>query len=114
MPFINKTIKKPLRREAVWEIYISKIVQITTNVDIINRNYCVSLLRKTKTNFHANLNEKDLTDNEQFCRNVKPLLSDKIKSSEKIILVEQRETLDTDGNIDDEIVNDHVKKCRNS
>ena len=34
----------------------------------------------------------------------KPLLSDKIKSSEKIILVEQRETLDTDGNIDDKIV----------
>ena len=39
----------------------------------------------------------------------KPLLSDKIKSSEKIILVEQRETLDTDGNLDDEIVNDDVK-----
>ena len=40
---------------------------------------------------------------------VKPLLSDKIKSPEKIILVEQRETPDTDGNIDDEIINDDVK-----
>ena len=73
------------------------------------RNYCVSLLRKTKTNYYANLNEKDLTDNKQFWRTVKPLLSDKIKSSEKITLVEQRENLDTDGNIDDEIVNDDVK-----
>ena len=73
------------------------------------RNYCVSLLRKTKTNYYANLNEKDLTDNKQFWRTVKPLLSDKIKSSEKITLVEQRETLDTDGNIDDEIVNHDVK-----
>ena len=26
-------------------------------------NYCVSLLRKTKTNYYANLNEKDRTDN---------------------------------------------------
>ena len=73
------------------------------------RNYCVSLLRKTKTNYYANLNEKDLTDNKQFWRTVTPLLSDKTKSSEKITLVKQRETLDTDGNIDDEIVNDDVK-----
>ena len=69
----------------------------------------MSLVRKTKTNCCANLNEKDLTDNKQFWRNVKPLLSDKIKSSEKITLVEQRENLDTDGNIDHEIVNDDVK-----
>ena len=55
-------------------------------------------------NFYANLNEKDLTDNKKFWRTVKPLLLDKIKLSEKIILVEQRETLDTDGNIDDKIV----------
>ena len=67
------------------------------------RKYCVSLLRKTKTNCYANLNEKDLTNNKQFWRSVKPLLLSKIKSSEKITLVEQKETLDTDGNIDDEI-----------
>ena len=66
----------------------------------------MSLLGKTKTNCYANLNEKDLTDNKQFWRTVKPLLSDKIKSSEKITLVEQRETLDTDGNIINETVND--------
>ena len=73
------------------------------------RNYCVSLLRETKTKYYANLNERDLTDNKQFWRTVKPALSDKIKSSEKITLVEQRETLDTDGNIDDQIFNDDVQ-----
>ena len=36
------------------------------------RNYYVSLLLKTKTNYYANLNEKDLTDNKQFWRTVKP------------------------------------------
>ena len=55
------------------------------------------------------MNEKDLTDNKQHWQTVKPLLSDKIKSSEKITLVEPRETLETDGNIDDEIVNDDIK-----
>ena len=62
-----------------------------------------------RTYYYANLNEKDLTDNKQFWRTVKPLFSDKIKSSEKITLVEKRETLDMDGNIDNEIVNDDVK-----
>ena len=55
------------------------------------------------------MNGKDLTDNRQFWQIVKPLLSDKIKLPEKITLVEQRETLDTDGNIDDEIDNDNIK-----
>ena len=58
---------------------------------------------------NKNLNEKYLTDNKQFWRTVKPLLSGKIKSSKKITLVEQRETLDTDDNIDDEVINEDVK-----
>ena len=50
-------------------------------------------------NYYANLNEKNLTDNKQFWRTVKPLLSDKIKSSKKMTLIEQKETLDADGNL---------------
>ena len=75
-------------------------------------NNCMSLLRISFTknkSYYANLNEKDLTDNKQFWQTVKPSLSDKIKLSKKITLVEQRENLVTDGNIDDEIVNDDVK-----
>ena len=41
--------------------------------------------------------------------NCKTLLSDKIKLSEKITLLEQKETPDTDSNIGDDIVNDDVK-----
>ena len=57
-------------------------------------------------NYYANLNEKDLTDNKQLWSTIKTLLSDKIKLSKKIARVEQRETLDTDGNIGNEIVNE--------
>ena len=52
------------------------------------------------------MNEKDLTDNKQLWSTIKTLLSDKIKLSKKIARVEQRETLDTDGNIGNEIVNE--------
>ena len=30
------------------------------------RNYCVSLLRKTKTQYYSNLREKNVTDNKAF------------------------------------------------
>ena len=56
-----------------------------------------------------NIINRETIGNKQFWRTVKSLLSGKITLSEKITLVEQRETPDTDGNIDDDIVNDDVK-----
>ena len=64
---------------------------------LISNNYYVSLLWKTKKDHYANLNEKDVADNKQFWRAVKPLLSDKIKSSEKIALLEGDEIIIEDG-----------------
>ena len=52
------------------------------------RNYCVYVLRKTKKDYFANSNAKDIVNNKQFGRTVKPLLSDKTKSNEKSTLVE--------------------------
>ena len=52
------------------------------------RNYCVSLLRKKKKEYSARLNEKGNTNNRKFWHTVKPFLSDKVKSREAIILVD--------------------------
>ena len=49
------------------------------------RNWCVSLLRKEKKKYFANLNEKDITDNKKFWQTVKPFLSEKTKSREKLL-----------------------------
>ena len=84
MPFINKTIRKLLWREAVWEKYISKTVQIATNVNIINRETIAYLFyEKQKLTIMWTWMEKILLIISNFVRAVKPLLSDKIKSSEK-------------------------------
>ena len=53
------------------------------------RNYCVSLLRKTKTQYYNNLDEKNVTDHKAFWKTVKPFLPDKITSNEKITLIEK-------------------------
>ena len=60
------------------------------------RNYCVSLLRKTKKNYYNNLNEKKITDNQSFWKTVKPFLSDKTPSDEKITLTEKDKVIKTD------------------
>ena len=60
------------------------------------QNYCVSLLRKTKKSYYNNLNEKKITDNKTFWKTVKPFLSDKTPSDEKITLTEKDKIIKTD------------------
>ena len=65
------------------------------------RNYCVSLLRKTRKNY-SNLNEKKITDNKTFWKTIKPFLSNKTPSDEKITLIKKDKIIKTDtkaGNI---------------
>ena len=53
------------------------------------RNTCVSLLRKSKTDYFANIHEKNITDNKRFEKTVKPFLSKKVNLPEKINLTEK-------------------------
>ena len=56
-------------------------------------NYCVSLLSKTKREYYSNLDEKNICDSETFWKIVKPMLSKKIKSNERITLIENDEII---------------------
>ena len=68
------------------------------------RNYCVSLLRKTEKDYYANLNVKDILNNKQFWRAIKPLFSNKTKSNAKITFVED-ETVTTQDEQNAELLN---------
>ena len=72
------------------------------------RNWCVSLLRKEKKEYFANLNEKDIIDNKKFWQTVKPFFSGKLKSREKITLVGKEElvSIESDPNIPKYVVGD--------
>ena len=52
------------------------------------RNYCLSLLRKTKKAYFEKLNIKEIGDNKTFWKTVRPYFSDKDNKSSKITLVE--------------------------
>ena len=46
--------------------------------------------------YYSNLDQKKVTDNQRFCKTVKPLPSDKLAHKAKINLSENGETLKTD------------------
>ena len=60
------------------------------------RNLCVTLLRKSKKDYFSNLNEKQITNNKRFWKTVKPFLSNKVQSSERINLTDENDSLVTD------------------
>ena len=65
------------------------------------RNYCVSLLRRTKRKYDSSLDDKSIIDNKKFWRTVKPLLSDKSSFNPKITLIEDGEIISLDNEIAD-------------
>ena len=60
------------------------------------RNLCVSITRKAKRSYYENLDLKDITDSKKFWATVKPLFSNKIKSTEYITLEENGKIISND------------------
>ena len=62
------------------------------------RNHCVSLLRKPKSDYFGNLNEKNINDNKTIWKTIKPFLSDKVRSTNKMTLIDEEEIIMGDCN----------------
>ena len=62
-----------MHRSRLKNIYIS-ITEMIKNWKNYKkqRNFCVDLLGKTKTEYFKNLNIKDLSDNRKFWKTIKP------------------------------------------
>ena len=60
------------------------------------RNLCVSITRNAKISYYENLDLKDITDSKKFRATVKPLFSNKIKSTKYITLEENGKIISND------------------
>ena len=102
---MNKLLSRAhMKRTRLRNCYLKKRSEQNRLSYVKQRNYCVSLLRKTKKDYYANLNVKEIVNNKQFWSAVKPLFSDKTKSNEKITLVED-ETVTKQDEQNSEILN---------
>ena len=56
-------------------------------------SYCVSFLRKSKLDYFGNLNERNINDSKIFWKTIKPFLSDKVTSTNKITLTDKEQII---------------------
>ena len=96
MPFINKTLSKEImKRTKLRNKFLKDKPEENRNTYASQRNYCVSLLKKTKKEHFGNLNEKNVCDNKTFSK-TEPFLLDNIVSKEQITLVENNAMISED------------------
>ena len=100
MPFMNKTLSKVImKRTNLRNKFLKERTDESKKRYTSQRNYCVSLLKKTMKNYYNSLNEKDVSDNNTFWKTVKHFLSDKIVSKEQTLFVENDEIISGDSKI---------------
>ena len=96
-PFMNKTLLKAIMlRTRLRNVFLNNRTRVNRKKYSNQRNLCVSLLRKSKREYYSSLNEKKICDNKKFWKVVKPMLSNKIVSNEKISLVEGDDIVKTE------------------
>ena len=97
MPFMIKQLSKEItKRSRVHNNFLRNKTEENEILYNRHRNYCVSLLRKSKRGHHENLNKKNITNNKLFWKSVKDLVSDKSRIRDRIIISEKDEILKTE------------------
>ena len=69
MSFINKILTQAHRKRSHLQNRFLKNRCSVNRVINKQRNYCISFSRKSKKEYHANLNKKDVADNKKFWKN---------------------------------------------
>ncbi len=88
-PFINKDLRKAIAtRSRLQNIARNTHDHIDINRYKQQRNFVKNLNSKVKRDYYKTLNPKKLEFNKKFWKTFKPLLSNKVQSVEKMILVE--------------------------
>ena len=96
-PFMNETLAKAImHRSKLRNIFLKNRTEENRKNYAKQRNLCVTLLRKSKREYFGNLDEKKLCDNKKFWSVVKPILSNKVVSNEKVTLTEDNNIVEND------------------
>ena len=84
MPFMNKALSKEImRRTRLRNKFLKDRSEENKKKYSKQRNYCVSLLRKFKSHYFRNLNEKNFNGNKTFWKTIEPFLSGRVRSTKK-------------------------------
>ena len=103
---MNKELRKAIMQRSKLRNILNRLKTPEANADYKRqRNYCTSLLRRTKRDFFEKLNPNAISDNKMFWKIVKPLFSDKVAITPKITLCENDEIHDNDAQVAEDFGN---------
>ena len=68
-------------------------------------NVCVSLVGKAKLDYHNKINRKKVSDNKTFWKTVKPFFTDKEVNHDRILLVEEDDSISDNDKISGKLNN---------
>ena len=99
-PFMNKSISKAIMKRSRLRNKFLKNKNAQNNL-LYNRqrNYCVSLIRKTKKAYFNSIETDNIVNGKKFWKTVKPFLTDKGTVSNKITLIENNEIISNDSTL---------------
>ena len=97
MPFMTKDFSKNImKRSRLRNKYLKNDNKENRKLYARQRNYCLSLLRKTKKAYYENLDERKISDHKLFWKSVKPSLSERFNARERIRLTENGKIVKTE------------------
>ena len=67
----------------------------------MQRNFCVNLLRRTKSDYYRNLDFGNLSDNRSFSKTVKPIFSNEVETTSAVTLIEDGNSMTEDVQIEE-------------
>ena len=96
-PLMNETLTKAImHRSKHRNKFLKKRTEKNRRNYSKQRNLCVTLLQKSKREYFGNLDEKKICENKKFWSVVKPILSNKVISNEKVTLIEDNNIVEND------------------
>ena len=103
-PFMNKQFSKAIMTRSRYKNRYNKNPTLENKVKYNKqRNICVNLLKKAKSEYYNNIDIKLLNDNRKCWKCIKPLFTNKQIRLSKAILIEKDVTISNDKSIAENI-----------
>ena len=110
-PFVTKELRKEhMKRSRLRNKFLRDKSEANIKAYKLQRNKCVSLLKKAKKSYYAKLNPSLVCDNKKFWKTVKPLFNDKVTCTSSITLIEN-DAIISDTDKVSEICNKFFRQC---
>ena len=98
--FVTKALRKAIMlRSRLRNIFLKEKSLESKKAYNKQRNICVKMVKKAKKEHYQNISLSEITDNKKFWKTISPLFGNKVKTNQKINLIEKNVLVTSDEEI---------------